>query len=256
MKKQLTLALVFAALLPAVASAQGLNVRVGLGWTGNFATNSFDYAGDDGNEFFNVGWGRGLNVGASIGYQFNDYFSADLGLGYLLGLNRTIETTNETAGVTTTTEDVYSSGFFQIVPSVTVGAFANDLAPYARFGLLLGLGSGGIESTTTNSVNSDEAVNTTTYTGGMAMGFQGAFGIRYNVSESFGIYAELVSNNWSYNPSSMEVESSVTASGITVEASETYDLVDDLDGITAEERPDIRAGLNSLGFNVGVSLSF
>jgi Outer membrane protein beta-barrel domain len=260
MKKILTLAIVVAALLPMAVSAQSLNVRVGVGYTGNFGTDVQYYE----DEPYRIGWGRGVNVGASIGYQFNDFLQAELGFGYLLGLDRTIEYTSSStetiSGVTISTsekgEDVYSSGFLQIMPALTVGAFANDFAPYARFGVLIGFGGGAIETTSTSTISTtflgvtstttSTGTGTNTYSGGIAFGFQGALGARYNVSESFGIFAEIVSNNWTNNPTTLEIE----AGGTTTE----YDLVDKPESAT--ELQDTRNALNSLGINVGINFSF
>jgi len=244
-------ALLLVAGLSTAANAQFM-LRLGVGYTGNFATSMYVNTSDDPTAtptYTMAGAGRGLNIQLAPGYRFSEFIGAELGLGYLGMIGKTVDFT-QAAGATGTHKQTWTSSIMSVVPSLVLCPFENKFAPYVRTGLFLGFGSAKIEDVQT--AGSMTATGTTTNSGGMAFGLQGALGIRYNVSEKLSIFVESIMTNASWTPSSWKQELKTDASSTTV--SGTY--VDNPKSATEASTNSARTPLNNWGLMVGASMSF
>ncbi|MCG9879533.1 MAG: outer membrane beta-barrel protein [Bacteroidia bacterium] len=158
----------------------------------------------------NIGLGTGFNFGAALGYDISENLGTELGLGYLLGQKNevTSESTNLNANNTfyNNTTNIYTRMFF-MNPSMVFKAGTAKLKPYARFGLLLGIGSINSEVNSESSTNgsSSKEYNKYKINGGLAWGANGAFGLVQQVNEHVSIYAEVAIQTINYRPKKSEM---------------------------------------------------
>ena len=176
-----------------------------LGSNSTFTTSSI--ATTSSTELVSGSFGKGLNFGGAIGYMFNKNIGAELGINYLIGgETKNSDITNSPNNITND-ETKYSSKMLQFRPTIILTAGMDKINPYAKFGMLIGSGSFNISD---NSTESSTFGNTTTtetkekaykYDGDLAVGFQSALGLSYNVNEKIAIFGELNLVNLSYAPS-------------------------------------------------------
>ncbi|MBL0103105.1 MAG: hypothetical protein IPP51_04735 [Bacteroidetes bacterium] len=109
----------------------------------------------------------------------------------------------------------------RIMPGIKVSAGeTKSLAPYCRFGMILGIGS-------KLKLHEESTSNTTTYiseyefTGGTSIGWYGAFGLSFKIGEKIRLITELnmINQTWgpdkfenTYNSDGSPLESPVTLS--------------------------------------------
>lgn len=162
--------------------------------------------------------GKGVNFGGTFGYMFNKHVGAELGLSYLLGAK-------------TKAKDEYNSGsadysissnMFRFIPSVVVAAGSEGVNPYAKFGLVIGIGS--VLFDLEDKYNGDVEIRKMKLNGGAAFGINGAIGAIFELSESISLYGELNAINMSYSPKKGEL----------TEAS--YNGIDVLPGLTTSDK--------------------
>ena len=100
--------------------------------------------------------GKGLNFGASFGYMFNDYLGAELGLNYLIG-GKTSYTEQYTNALDPANPEVtsfdgeISATQFRFNPMIVVSTDFMDFVPYAKFGVMIGIGTKISETYTDNT---------------------------------------------------------------------------------------------------------
>lgn len=262
------------------AIAQGPYVKVNAGYnfglnstiatTGENAwnppTNSGSY------EAKKLNFGKGINLDGAFGFMVNKNVGFELGLSYLLG-GKT-ELTEKSTGPSSIDNDKisFSSSMFRINPSVVLSAGFEKINPYAKFGLLVGFGSIKMASEFIETNVPTSTVTTTKIThklnGGLALGFNSAFGIEYLLNEKMAIFGELSLNNLTYAPKK----------GLITEY--TVDGVDQLPNLTTNDKeiefvdsytfnsaspipdssPDVEIKenmpFNSFGLNFGIKIGF
>lgn len=150
-------------------------------------------------EYIGVSLGKGLNVGGAFGYMFNDNVGAELGLNYLLG-GKSKATDEYKDGKT---EYALSSNMLRINPSFMVATTTGKVNPYAKFGVVIGLGS--VKYRVEDNDDGRLTNITSKYSGGIATGLSGAFGANFWMSDMLSIFAELSMINMSYAPSKGEL---------------------------------------------------
>lgn len=147
-------------------------------------------------EGVNASYGSGMDFNFALGYKINENFMFDLNFQYLIGRKyKTSDTYYYSSGSfiendydNTTTS---SKGFF-INPSIIFSAGFGKAAPYGRFGLFTG-------SPTVTGERSDyyngDGISTNQsrweYTKAMAIGFQGAVGMNWKITEKMDFFTEL-----------------------------------------------------------------
>ena len=255
----------------AFVNAQGLYVKLQPGYgfgmaSGDFGSNSVSTTSISGtittNELVSSSFGKGFNLGLNIGYMLGEHVGIELGIGYNFGgsIELTSQNINPTTNVTNT--DTYSSHQFRLNPALVITTGGTEgLSPYAKFGLVLGLGTKVTDEWKTTANASTQTVE---FTGGMPLGLNGAFGVNYHLSSSMAIYGELEVISMSYAPSTKTITASTDNAGVNDLSSYTikeWTLVDKTTSNTAivtpsTEQQTFHVPFSSFGINVGIRMSF
>lgn len=134
-------------------------------------------------------YGAGTNIGLNVGYMFSEHVGAELGFNYFLG--STVESVNTTVPTGTVTVNSKSTQF-RLAPSLIVTT-GGDLALYGKGGLVLPVGGSTVteyrDSGTNPFVGSVEQDYESK--GAMSLGFQGAMGVSYNLSDKLSLFGEV-----------------------------------------------------------------
>ncbi len=174
--------------------------------------------------------GGGASVGAYFGYMMNKNVGIELGVADKLS-SSTTTTQNQTyldsagggtvaSGSATTTTTIKGS-LFSLTPSIRLMAGDNGdkLRPFLVTGLVIGFPSSEVDMTSSGTQNSGNSVDilsmtsTDKYSGGMIIGFHGALGIIYNVTDKIGIFGQVACNLQNWSPSKDVMTSTETQTG-------------------------------------------
>ena len=145
-----------------------------------------------------VSLGKGLSVGGAFGYKFNENIGAELGISYLMGSTWESKMAYSDFATSMTSTDEISSKMTRINPQFVISMEANKLTPYAKVGLLLGMGSMSLNS----KVEYLDGVveQTTIFNGGVATGFTTTIGASYAINDKISLFGDLNMVNMSYSP--------------------------------------------------------
>jgi opacity protein-like surface antigen len=158
-------------------------------------------------EQINASLGKGFNAGATFGYMFSENVGAELGISYLVG-GKTKATQKATS---TDIKLAASAKMLRINPSLVVSPGLDGVNPYAKFGVLVGLGSVKVTSEGTDmgdQVNYEFKLN-----GGVAFGLTAGIGALYELNDNMAVFAELNMVNMSYAPKKGELKE-LTVDGV------------------------------------------
>lgn len=153
-----------------------------------------------------INLGQGVNFGVAFGYMFNDHFGAELGLGYLLGSKNkyTQEYSNEFDPDNVTKASIGGEMYanqFRITPMLVVSTDFKDFVPYAKFGVVIGVGTKIYESYSDKKYfSADNIEQKFESSGGIAFGVSAVLGAVYQFNKKTGIFLELASTTMSYAP--------------------------------------------------------
>jgi hypothetical protein len=207
--------------------AQGAYVNINVGYGFKMSSQNIDYYSfynqtNGGNlttnEQINVSFGKGFNVGGTIGYMLSKNIGGELGVSYLVGgvfKAKDISSNH-------VTDYSLTSNMFRINPSIILAGGYNLINPYAKFGMIIGLGSVKYEYTDNN--DGDIKVRNNKLSGGAAVGLTSAIGLMISMTEKFSIFGELNMVNLSYSPTKGE---------LTVA---THNGIDELPGMTTRQK--------------------
>ena len=194
----------------------GLNSQVlGYNNTNSQAANG-DYTSK--NEVITGSFGKGMNIGGTVGYMFNANIGAELGINYLMGGTTSSEDINSSAIVgqeysKTSTTDM-SASMLQLNPSIVFSLGKEGFNPYAKFGMVIGTSgkitgeetlSGNEWDGSSNSVVAVNATKTHELSGSTAFGWSAAIGGTYAFNENMGLFGELNMINMGWSPSKGEI---------------------------------------------------
>lgn len=218
--------------------------------------------------------GTGMSVGVYGGYMFTNNIGLELNVFDKFSSSTT--TTVTTSSPTNSTTDVYTAKgmLFGLTPAIRLSVGEGKLRVYTVTGLIIGFPSTTLEDNGSAThitggggsvTNTSDEINT--YSGNLILGFHGALGVLYNISDKIGIYAELAGNFENWAPS----EQLIT----------TYTLngADELGGLTTSQKQTnyvssytssnnntspgsptqsakVYLPFSSWGFNIGVHFSF
>lgn len=188
MKK--TLFFVAALAISGTASAQGpyvgLNVGYGFGAPGTDLGSTINATATSYSESTNFGtYGGGINAGLNVGFMFSEHIGADLGFNYFMG--STVRSTDVTSPSGTVTVDSKSTQM-RLVPSLFVTT-GGTFAGYARFGFVLPVGGSTVTEYRDNTSGTMVAIDYESK-GMLSLGFQGAIGVDYSMSDKLSIFGE------------------------------------------------------------------
>jgi Outer membrane protein beta-barrel domain len=257
---------------------QGAYASINLGYNmPNNANNAYSYADlfqfyngtDNGTtstfELVKLSLGKGLNFGGNFGYMFNKNIGAEIGVGYLMGSEteaKKVDNSGSTTGVETTT---IKANQLQIKPSLIIAAGYEKINPYAKIGLVLGMGKTLVNYSDVNTSNVEEYE--LEMKGGMMLGFRASAGLNFAINDKISFFTELTSINGNIKPTEGEY-TKYTVDGVNELPSLTYndthfEFVDEnVDNGTptpdsvAQKAPRPTFSASSIGLNVGMTFSF
>ena len=165
-----------------------------------------------------VSLGRGASFSGAFGIMFSDYVGLELAASHLLGFRTKAENTWNGGGAT----QKIGSRMFRFIPSVVITPGLENVNPYAKFGLVFGVGCAIYEYDEMD--DGDQLYIKAKLNGGLAIGLNSAVGVMFDLTDAIKMFVELNMINMSYAPKKGEV----------IEA--TYNGVDQLPDMTTRER--------------------
>ncbi len=201
-------------------------------------------------------FGKGMNAGINVGYMFTGNMGVELGADYLLG-GKNKFTTVVTDGNGTLN---MSAKMIQLRPMMVVARGGNKINPYAKVGLVLGIG-GKItsEHEAIYSGNTEEVVFVRDK--GLALGFTGAGGVDFGINDKMCIFSEISFTGLSFSPQKGKMTKALINGvdrlpDLAVKEKE-FDYVNNANptgGSASEpvEMPKSSYSFNSAGINVGL----
>ena len=153
--------------------------------------------------------GQGIQPQLVVGYKINPNTGIEIGYGFLLGskISADINDASNPNFTETGTQEMYAR-MHRLSLGTRVAYTEGNIHPYIRMGIIFGVGAKVIsttETTTTGPSFNETYSREEEYTGGLSIGFTTGLGLRYHISESFGIYLEagLIAQN--YSPAHSEI---------------------------------------------------
>jgi opacity protein-like surface antigen len=244
-------------------------------YVGSSTYDNINYESSEKTEAVNYSLGSGINFGANLGYMFNKNIGVDLGINYLVGTNTSLEYTSTYIGnlytdVRTANLSI-SANMLRLIPTMVISASLEGLNPYAKFGAVVGM-LGTIKSEEETN-ETDQGVTTVTVVeskekGGVSIGFTGAIGAEYGLSDKISLFGEINLIGMSYAPTKGEY-TKYTIDGVdqlaNMSTSEkewvnekevSYDSNDQPDDSKPSEELKINNPMSSVGLSIGVKFSF
>jgi hypothetical protein len=217
MKKVILLLLVML-FFARISYGQGIYIRAGSGYGSPMASSTLgelltSTGTNDGVNTVNTNskkgvkgsYGSGLDFNLAIGYKFNENFIFELGTQYLIGnkykVGNDYRYTSPSYSYSDNSDRVTSANAILLNPSFVFSAGFGKLAPYGRFGVLMGS-----PKVTTDELSyyDGDGTSITDRTGvhskGFSFGFQGAVGMNWKLSGKFDIYTEINYQSITYFP--------------------------------------------------------
>lgn len=217
MKKAILLSILLSSFSGLIV-AQGIYIRAGSGYglpvassiIGENYTYSFiinDQITDEetsSGEAVSASYGAGANLSFAIGYKFNENLILDLNILYLVGRKfessyYNYEDDFDYIIYEKNTYTSYSRGLF-FNPGVIFSAGFGNLAPYSKIGIIVG--SPRVKEDNNYYTYDDGATSETDinweYGSGLAIGFQTAVGINWEINEKLDIFSEINFVSMSY----------------------------------------------------------
>lgn len=144
-----------------------------------------------------ISHGQGFNIGGAAGYMFNKHIGAEIGISYLWG--KTFEARNHSE--LTNEKYTLSSNMLRLLPSIVLQIGLEKFNPYAKFGVVFGIGNVSYTSEDYYVAQTTE----TKYYGGMAFGINAVIGTDFRLNDRFSLFGEINTMNMSYGPTKNEI---------------------------------------------------
>ena len=148
-------------------------------------------------------YGQGLNFDIKLGAMFNKNMGVELGMSYFIGNKKEFIIssfeTDTSSGINTETEGTITHDKIKMIrinPAFKM-TFGDQVRPYLRLGIILGLGTGYTSHketivTSTGNLNDTVPVEMVReYKGGAAFGFNSAFGVDIDLTDNLVLFGEL-----------------------------------------------------------------
>jgi opacity protein-like surface antigen len=238
MMKNLLTSLILFILLSGAVMAQSIYIRAGGGfgfpiatspigekylhtevYDGVNTTNNYSTEGVTGS------YGSGINFNFAVGYKFNENFIFELNTQYLISNKYKTGDNYSYTGVGNSSVDnnntTTSARALFLNPSFVFSAGFGKAAPYGRFGFIIGSPKvTGKESTYYNGDGIDSTEKSWEFTKGLSLGFQGAVGMNWKLTEKLDFYTEVNFISMTYYPGEYNVTRDISSNG--------YNLTDNL----------------------------
>lgn len=215
-------------------------------------------------------FGQGVNAGVRFGYMFSPWMGVDFGVNYLMSgkMKATSSYTDNStfSGYNSTSSNtVYTGRMLRLNPSFVMMQDNGTISPFARVGLVLGVGSVSVDYHESDS-NGDSWSYRMVVNGGVAVGFSGDLGVKYLLSDHISFIGSLNLIGMSYSPKRGEVVSYIENGVEYVTSLTTYDreveYMSSVSGNTAattdpnQPYQDLKFYLpfSSIGLNVGLRI--
>jgi len=158
-------------------------------------------------------YGAGINVNLAAGYMFSKHIGAELNFSYLLGKEYEFTTVQREQGgpdeiqLTSTSK----SNAVYITPSMIISTGEGTKVPYGKFGVVLGIPNveQDLNIAITNTDGTTDATAHYKYQKGMSLGFMGALGMNWAISNNVDIVTEVSFISMAYYPKEFVLESLV-----------------------------------------------
>jgi opacity protein-like surface antigen len=206
--------------------------------------------------------GKGLNLGAQLGYMFTDNIGLELGFNYLLG-GGVKSTYTYMGSIADDATDVYKATMMRVIPSIVISAGGETVMPYAKVGFALGV-LGNMTDTYIENYNGQSSyrIQIDTYTGGMPRGVASALGVASG-SGNILFFGEVSMINMSWSPD-MKMMTKYEVNGVDQLAlmqswQKETDYVDTYTSpasVTGQPKKEMRffMPMSSVGINLGVQI--
>lgn len=164
-------------------------------------------------------YGGGLNLGLNVGYNFSEYFGAELGFNYFLGSSITSTDVTVPTGSATL---MAKSTQMRLTPLLVVST-GGDVALYGKAGFVLPVGGSTIAEYRDDTNPIIGAVERDFESkGAMSLGFQGAFGVKVDFG-SLSLFGEISAVSLRIKSASNTMTRNSVGGVDFLEAMDTYD---------------------------------
>lgn len=209
--------------------------------------------------------GGGLNLGLTPGYMFSEHFGVELGLNYFMGSEVEVAKSTNSAG------KVYSrkasSNQFRVLPSLVVSTGGEKMSLYAKAGLVVPVAGSTITKVDDSGVTAPVAITREVKIKGQyTVGFSGAIGGTYNLSDKLSLFAELTGVNLRIKAKSSEVTKATNAGqdvlGVMTTSQKQTEFEDELNtGVTPDPNSPSKAlasknNFGAVSINIGIKYNF
>lgn len=250
--------------------AQGFYINIGSGYGLSFTKNkdfsaydytiaaiptgtTYDYKTIKGTSSF----GKGIEAGGSVGYMFNKYLGAEVGLNYLWGAKFTSKYFYYDLNGSNEFRRIMSGSMGRFIPAVLVTTEnRKKINPYFKAGIVVGVNAQLMDSAHTTPSSHDYKQK---FYGGSSLGFIVTSGINYKVSQNVAIFleAELINQNW--KPEKVSLNSDVKNgkddfSDLSKEEKRT-EIIDG-NSPSANKILNNQIPFSSIGAKIGLKISF
>lgn len=158
------------------------------------------------NEQVNVSLGKGFDIGGTYGYMFNENLGVELDISYLIGSQYKVTREFESDARTDSIEYALSSNMLRFNPSIVITSGFEKFNPYAKFGMIIGVGRIMYEKKRINMhMTYIKEENTMKFNGGIALGLSSSIGVMYDLNDKMSLFGEAKMINLSYAPEKGEM---------------------------------------------------
>lgn len=264
------IATIYLGLAGTVLIGQGLyfNIHSGYGFKMGAMNGYVDGVGSVGyssTERTTYSFGAGFNAGGALGYMLNNHVGLELGASYLIGAKAKTSYIFSNGQDEIITDRAFSSKMFRVMPSILLTPALNFINPYARFGMVIGVGS--MERNTDQSYNGSMYVYDEKFNGGVAIGHTSSLGARLKLSEKAGLFIELNAINMAYSPTNRKVIAASENGKDVLPALNTRDKetvyvssLENTNSNISDSQPEkslkIAYPFGSIGINIGFNYAF
>jgi hypothetical protein len=195
-------------------------------------------------------FGAGLHFEGALGTTINDNFSAEVGVGYLLATSHESNSVSTPSNYQSTTK--ITSSLFSVTPALTVMTAMGTVKPYSRFGVIIALPGIVLDGSSSPISGNSSSKHTLkmTMSGGVALGFNGAFGVLMPMG-NLTVFGEVNAVSMGWGPSKWKSENN----GQTIEGN--YKTSVKSSNSSSNPNPDqLKPSLpfGNIGVNIGLML--